>query len=225
MAEGVSPRPAACTVVRSAFAIRARHPCVQTHPYDVGDIIVFNDAWHRVEEITLPATVLLRTADSAKIWCAGTRGVAARIQQRWCRTACMKRACLSRAGPGSCRLPPTPPTQVPQQPSGEHAHPEHDHVAAAGALSAAEVSAAACSGTSAYHAARWSLCSAVAALPVEASCPPPAATCPHKQPGLSLLGAAYQRAPWDRAHCQLLPDLAVQAELTTFVVDADTPAT
>lgn len=39
-----------------------------THPYDVGDIIVFNDAWHRVEEITLPATVLLRTADSAKIW-------------------------------------------------------------------------------------------------------------------------------------------------------------
>ncbi|KAL4438254.1 hypothetical protein ABPG77_010615 [Micractinium sp. CCAP 211/92] len=39
-----------------------------THPYDVGDIILFNDAWHRVEEITLPATVFLRTADSAKIW-------------------------------------------------------------------------------------------------------------------------------------------------------------
>ncbi len=45
-----------------------RLPAMQTHPYDVGDIILFNDAWHRVEEITLPATVFLRTADSAKIW-------------------------------------------------------------------------------------------------------------------------------------------------------------
>lgn len=81
-------------------------PALQTHPYDVGDIIVFNDAWHRVEEITLPATVLLRTADSAKIWCArGARAPAAPALPRMLGMGGGRRTCVRRGTRHPLQLP------------------------------------------------------------------------------------------------------------------------